>query len=125
MQHFSYQEQARLLKALAHPSRLAMVDALASGERCVCELQQVAGSDISTVSKHLAVLKRAGIVADRREGVQIYYRLRIPCILQVFSCVAAVMQADQLENACNFSQPFCLHTDDHPHSQETRENFPQ
>ncbi len=103
MQHFSYQQQVVILKALAHPSRLAMVDALGSGEQCVCELQQLVGSDISTVSKHLAVLKRAGIVADRREGVQIYYRLRIPCILQVFPCVAAVIQADQFERVCNVS----------------------
>ena len=103
MQNVSYQQQATLLKALAHPSRLAMVDALGSGEHCVCELQQLVGSDISTVSKHLAVLKRAGIVIDRREGVQIYYRLRIPCILQVFPCVAAVMQADHHEKACTVS----------------------
>jgi DNA-binding transcriptional ArsR family regulator len=103
MHDISYQQQTVILKALAHPSRLAMVDALGSGERCVCELQRLVGSDISTVSKHLAVLKRAGIVADRRDGVQIYYRLRIPCILQVFPCVAAVMQADQLERACNSS----------------------
>lgn len=103
MQNFSYQQQAMLLKALAHPSRLAMVEALGSGEHCVCELQQLVGSDMSTISKHLTVLKRAGVVADRREGVQIYYHLRIPCILQVFSCVATVMQADQLERACNVS----------------------
>ena len=108
MQHVSYQQQARLLKALAHPSRLAMVDALGSSEHCVCELQQLVGSDMSTVSKHLTVLKQAGVVADRREGVQIYYRLRIPCILQVFSCVAAVMQADQIERADTVS---CCETD--------------
>jgi hypothetical protein len=58
---------------------------------------------LATVSKHLAVLKRAGIVIDRREGVQISYRLRIPCILQVFPCVAAVMQADQHEKEWNVS----------------------
>jgi len=103
MHNVSYQQHVVILKALAHPSRLAMVDALGSGERCVCELQQLVGSDISTVSKHLSVLKRAGIVEDRREGVQIYYRLRIPCILQVFSCVTAAMQADQLERNCNVS----------------------
>ena len=97
MQDVSYQQQAMILKALAHPSRLAMVEALRSGEHCVCELQHLVGSDMSTVSKHLSVLKQAGIVTARREGVQIYYHLRIPCILQVFSCMTAALQEDRLE----------------------------
>ncbi|MBN1268906.1 MAG: winged helix-turn-helix transcriptional regulator [Kiritimatiellae bacterium] len=56
--------RARILKALAHPSRLLMVEELAGGEKCVCELQAAVGADISTVSKHLAVMKRAGLVQD-------------------------------------------------------------
>jgi ArsR family transcriptional regulator len=98
-----YQQQARILKALAHPGRLVMVEALGSGEHCVCELQKLVGSDMSTVSKHLSVLKHAGIVAARREGVQIYYHLRIPCILQVFSCMAEALQEVQLECVCSAS----------------------
>jgi DNA-binding transcriptional ArsR family regulator len=88
-----YRERARIIKAMAHPSRLAMIDALAEGERCVCELQQIVGSDMSTVSKHLAVLRNAGIVQDRKCGLQVFYRLRVPCIVQFFGCVEAVMDA--------------------------------
>ena len=76
---------------MAHPSRLMMIDALASGEMCVCDLQRVVGSDMSTVSKHLTVMKSAGIVQDRKVGQQVFYSLRVPCIIQFFGCVEAVM----------------------------------
>lgn len=87
-----YQARTKIIKALAHPSRLLMIDALADGEKCVCELQRLVGSDISTVSKHLSLMKAAGIVADRKEGLQVYYRLRVPCILRFFDCVDAVKE---------------------------------
>ena len=57
--------QAKIFKALGHTSRLTMVTALQESEKCVCELQQVVGCDMSTISKHLAVLKEAGIVSTR------------------------------------------------------------
>ena len=83
--------RARVIKALAHPSRLFMVDELSRGERCVCELTEMIGADVSTVSKHLALLKQAGIVLDERRGQQVFYRLRVPCILNFFGCVEAVL----------------------------------
>ena len=86
-----YEVKARVLKALAHPSRLAMADALAKGELCVCELRELVGSDLSTVSKHLALMKAAGIVSDRKQGQQVYYCLRVPCILRFFDCIDAVL----------------------------------
>jgi ArsR family transcriptional regulator len=87
----AYEAKARIIKALAHPSRLKIVDALAQGEKCVCELQELVGSDTSTVSKHLAVMKGAGVLADRKVGLRVFYRLRVPCILNVFPCVQAVL----------------------------------
>ena len=84
--------RARVMKALAHPSRLFIVDELSRGERCVCELTEMIGADVSTVSKHLAVLRSAGIVLDDRRGQQVYYRLRVPCILNFFGCVEAVLE---------------------------------
>lgn len=80
---------------MAHPSRLAMLEALADGERCVCELQKVVGSDISTVSKHLAVLRAAGLVTDRKEGLWVHYRLRVPCVLKFMTCIEAVLEDDR------------------------------
>ena len=89
-----YKRRAQIIKAMAHPSRLAMLDALSEGERCVCDLQKIVGSDMSTVSKHLTVMKAAGLVEDRKEGLWVHYRLRVPCILKFMSCVEAVIEAD-------------------------------
>lgn len=87
-------DRTRTLKAMAHPSRLLILETLADGERCVCDLQRLVGSDISTVSKHLALMRRAGLVADRRQGMQVFYRLRVPCVMRFFECVDAVRDGD-------------------------------
>jgi ArsR family transcriptional regulator len=85
-----FESRALVMKALAHPSRLMMVEELSYGERSVCELTDLVGADISTVSKHLTRLKDAGIVDSRKDGVQVFYRLRVPCILNIFECIEAV-----------------------------------
>ena len=90
-----FEERARVMKAMAHPSRLMMIDELSRGERCVCDLQTLVGHDMSTVSKHLSVLKKAGIVEDERRGKQVYYRLKVPCILNFFHCVESVIAANK------------------------------
>ena len=79
--------RAKIFKALGHPSRLKMVEGLFEGERCVCELQAMVGSDMSTVSKHLNILKDAGIVEDERRGTNIYYSLRMKCVTGFVGCV--------------------------------------
>lgn len=71
----AYATRAAVLKALGHPSRLLMLEALAEGERCVCDLQALVGSDMSTVSKHLSLLREAGLVQSRKEGLWVHYRL--------------------------------------------------
>ena len=88
----AYKQKAQVIKAMAHPSRLRILDALGEGEKCVCELQHLVGSSMSTVSKHLAVMKNAGIVTERKAGLKIFYRLRVPCILRFFDCVDAVLR---------------------------------
>ena len=88
-----YEARAEIMKAMAHPSRLMMVDELAHGERCVCELTELVGHDISTVSKHLAVLKKAGIVEDDKRGKHVFYRLKVPCVLNFFHCMESVVNA--------------------------------
>jgi len=87
-----YQLRASIIKGLAHPSRLLIVDDLARGERCVCELTALVGADISTVSKHLSVLRKAGIVQDEKRGLQVFYRLRVPCVLRFVDCIEAVIK---------------------------------
>lgn len=80
-------QRAKVFKALGHPSRLLMVEALGRGELCVCELRDLVGSDISTISKHLSVLKEAGVVADERRGTSVYYSLRMGCVTAFLACV--------------------------------------
>lgn len=98
-----FEARARIIKALGHASRLAMVDELSRGERCVCELRDLVGADLSTVSKHLTVLKNAGIVEDDKRGVQVFYRLKVPCVLNFFSCVEAVLE-NQAREAMRITQ---------------------
>ena len=85
------ESKAKIFKALGHPSRLLIVEELGRGERCVCELVELVGADFSTVSKHLSVLKNAGVLEDRKEGKMVIYRLRVPCILRFMDCVEAVL----------------------------------
>lgn len=85
--------RAKVLKAMAHPSRLFILEQLEKGERCVCDLTDMIGADVSTISKHLSVLKQAGIVIDDKRGNQVFYQLRVPCILNFFDCVESVLSA--------------------------------
>ncbi len=94
METSAYEFRAEILKAMAHPDRLRMLEALADGEKCVCELQEVVGSALPTVSRHLARMKSVGIVGCRREGNQIYYRLVVPCVLDVFGCLDEVLRRE-------------------------------
>lgn len=86
-----YRARAKVLKALAHPTRLWMVERLAQREHCVCELLETVDADFSTVSKHLSVLKQAGIVDVQKRGKQMFYRLRVPCVLDFMGCIEAVL----------------------------------
>lgn len=94
-----FDAKAKVLKALAHPTRLWMAEQLADGEKCVCEFVEPLDLDFSTVSKHLSVLKRAGIVEDEKRGKQVYYTLRVPCVLNFMHCVEAVLDSNSREVA--------------------------
>jgi len=92
-----YQLRAKIIKAMAHPTRLYIVDVLSRKERCVCDLTDMVGADISTVSKHLSILKNAGIISDEKRGAMVYYSLRVPCILNFFGCVESVIKSNMKE----------------------------
>ena len=84
--------KAEVIKAVAHPTRLIMVEALKDGERCVCELNELFDADHSTISKHLSVLRNAGVVSDRKEGLKVFYKLEVPCILNFSGCITEVVE---------------------------------
>ncbi len=87
-----YEDRARVIKAMGHATRLFIVHELDGGEQCVCDLQAKVGADISTVSRHLSILRESGIIASRKQGNQVFYRLRCPCVLDFFHCVETVLQ---------------------------------
>jgi ArsR family transcriptional regulator, arsenate/arsenite/antimonite-responsive transcriptional repressor len=89
---------AKVIKAIAHPSRLFIIEELNKKERCVGELTEMIGADASTVSKHLSVLKNAGLVAIEKRGNSIFYQLRVPCIMQFIGCVEDVLSNNAKEH---------------------------
>jgi ArsR family transcriptional regulator, arsenate/arsenite/antimonite-responsive transcriptional repressor len=88
------QERSEVLKALAHPTRAYIVDLIArEGEHCVCDLTERIGADTSTVSRHLSLLKGAGILFDRKEGTTVYYDLTCDCIAAFMHGLDTVLRA--------------------------------
>jgi DNA-binding transcriptional ArsR family regulator len=87
-----YRKRSEALKALANPYRIWMVEKLALGELCVCEFNKTLDLDDSTISRHLSVLRNAGIVDYRKEGKQVFYNLRTPCILGFLKCFDEVIK---------------------------------
>lgn len=79
--------EAAVFKALGHPARLQVVNRLAAGERCVCDLVELTGLGWSTVSRHLAVLKSVGVIEDEKRGLQVFYRLKLPCVARFAACL--------------------------------------
>lgn len=101
-----FEARAEVVKALAHPTRLFMVDELSRGDLCVSDLRERIGADLSTVSKHLTILKNAGIVSLEKRGTQVFYRLRVPCVTHFFKCIEAVLRANAEEKAALFENTF-------------------
>ena len=94
------QSKADILKAIAHPVRLSIVEMLGKGERCACDICDVFSCDRTTVSKHLAVLKSLGVIEDRKEGLYIHYRLRMTCLLPFLACLEQVVRSGARECEC-------------------------
>ncbi len=83
--------KAEVFKAMGHPLRLGIIEFLQQGEMCVCDIVAHVGTEISNVSKHLSLLKKAGLVADRRDGLRMMYSLTMPCAMDFARCVEGVV----------------------------------
>ena len=94
-EHARFEARAQILKAIAHPTRLYIVDVLSNGERCVRDLTKMVGDDMSTVSKHLSVLRSVGIVRDEKRGAEVFYSLRMGCVMGFFDCIEAVLKGER------------------------------
>lgn len=95
LQQLDLRKQVKLIKALAHPSRLLIVHALMDHEPCVCELRDLLGQDISTVSRHLSVLRNAGLIIEEKRGLYVYYKLTVPCLVRFLNCVDQMLSESQ------------------------------
>lgn len=94
----AYKLQAKTAKALAHPTRIAILEMLRGGERCVCEMGPELGASQANISQHLAALRGANLVIGRREGMRIQYRVHDERVFQVLDLMAAIRH-DQLNQA--------------------------
>ena len=94
-----HEARAKIIKAMAHPSRLFIIEELSKHECCVNELTEMIGADASTVSKHLSVLKNAGLVTDEKRGNPFSTACACPCIMDFFGCVEDVLSANAKEHA--------------------------
>ena len=94
--------RAGILKAMAHPSRLLVLQALNNSEMSVAQLTELVGADMSTVSRHLAVLKGAGLLKTDKRGNQVFYQLTAPCVLSFFQCLDEVL-ASQFQDQIDMS----------------------
>lgn len=92
-----YEFRAKIVKALAHPIRLWIVDRLQKREVCVNDLAEEIGLDQSTVSHHLSLLTDAGVLASRRDGRMICYRVSCGCLEGFFDCIENLMCCDLKE----------------------------
>jgi len=92
-----YDRRTEILKALAHPVRLGLVETLSDRRLCVNDLADLFPVDRTTISKHLSVLKEAGVLEDQREGREIYYHLRVPCLEEFISCLGRMTCGETCE----------------------------
>lgn len=96
MNDYLLERKSSVFKALAHPVRLAIAERLIEGERCVCEIAAEFPFDRTTISKHLAVLRSAGVIQDRKEGLNVYYSLSLCCLKRLLACLDDALRNELL-----------------------------
>ena len=114
-----HQAQARLFKVLMHPARLAILDILRPGEACVCHMEAALGYRQAYISQHLMVLREAGLVQDRRDGLNVFYRATRP---QIFAVMDAARRAAGGSAAAGRASPARMRDCPCPHCQTATEN---
>lgn len=93
-----FEKQAEIAKAVAHPLRIAVIDFLRDGEKCVCDIAEHIGSERSNVSRHLSVMVNAGVLSCRKEGLKVFYCLRTPCVVDFLGCATRVLKCQAEEH---------------------------
>jgi ArsR family transcriptional regulator len=96
----SAKDRSVIVKAMAHPTRLLVMDVLTQGEKCVNDLTNLAGCDVTTLSKHLALMRRAGLLNCEKRGVNVFYQIACPCFLEFFRCIDLIKLNQSLQKRC-------------------------
>jgi DNA-binding transcriptional ArsR family regulator len=99
-----YELKAEIVQAAAHPIRLAIIEFLSQGERCVCDIVEHVGAQRSNVSRHLSVMLKAGVLESRKDGLKVMYRLRTPCIIKFLACVDQALRERMRQEAGLFKK---------------------
>ena len=97
-QQLLFEKQADIVKAIAHPLRIAIIDFLKDGPQCVCDIAAHVQAERSNVSRHLATLVNAGVLGSQKQGLNVIYELKTPCILEFVSCITGVLKQQAKEN---------------------------
>ncbi len=98
MKEDAYRLQARTIKALAHPTRLAILNLLRQEERCVCELEPALELRQANISQHLAILRKANLVTTSREGLRVFYRVADDRVFEAIDLLSSITH-DQFAEA--------------------------
>ena len=93
-----FEKQAAIAKAIAHPVRMAVLEYLKPGEQCVCDIAEAVGTERTNLSKHLAVMTAAGVLASRKEGLKVMYRVKTPCLLGFMDCIKECLKEQAEEH---------------------------
>lgn len=102
-----YELKTEIIQATAHPIRLAIIEYLADGEQCVCDIVDYVGAKRSNVSRHLSVMLKAGVVESRKDGLKMIYSLNPPCIVKFLGCIEEVLRERMKHQAALFSELDC------------------
>jgi DNA-binding transcriptional ArsR family regulator len=92
-----YERQAGVAKAIAHPVRMAVLDYLRGGPQCVCDIAKAVGSERSNVSKQLSIMVSAGVLEYQKQGLQVIYKVRTPCVLRFVDCLTECLKENAKE----------------------------
>ena len=103
-----YETLTPLFKALAHPTRLQILDMLRCGEICVCHIETALGKRQAYVSQQLMILRESGLVEARKDGLSVYYRLVDPRVIEILEVVGAPIESEEHHYFADCSCPMCI-----------------
>ena len=98
MEMLLYGKQAAIAKAIAHPVRVAVLEFVKGGEQCVCDIAEAVGTERSNLSKHLSVMVSADVLASRKEGLKVFYRIKTPCVMKFLDCLKDCLKEQMAEH---------------------------